>query len=221
MAVMIQVSELHFSTEDGVKVLEDVHLHVEQGELLYLLSPASSGKSLLLGLLGGQVPPQRGQILVHGRNVGRLSPQKRLELRRRIGYLPQGFAPLARTVHENVLFKLRSLGNFREQAEEKAILALEATGLIRQQGVEAAELSSLDRVRLGLALAVCDDPLLLLIDEPLEGLDASERAEACLLIDRLHTGHLTVVTASRGPLPDVVTRGQRIVRLVDGAVSES
>jgi len=216
---MIQLSELHYSTEDGIKVLEHVHLRVEQGELLYVLGPASSGKSLLLGLLGGQVSPQHGQILVYGRNVGRLSERRRLELRQRIGFVPQGFAPLARTVHENVLFKLRSLGNFREQAEEKAILALESTGLIRQQATEAAELSSLDRVRLGLALAVCDDPLLLLVDEPLEGLDAGEAGEACLLIDRLHTGRLTVVAATRGPLPDVA-RGRRIIHLADGVVTE-
>ncbi|MEE8592954.1 MAG: ATP-binding cassette domain-containing protein, partial [Candidatus Bipolaricaulota bacterium] len=62
---MIQVSELHFSTEDGVKVLEDIHLHVEQGELMLILGSAASGKSLLLGLLGAQISPQRGQILVH------------------------------------------------------------------------------------------------------------------------------------------------------------
>ena len=216
---MIQVSELHFVTEDGIKVLEDVHLHVEQGELVYIVGPASSGKSLFLGLLGAHVPPQRGQILVHGRNVVRLSPPKRLELRRRIGFLPQGFVPMARTVHETVLFKLRTLGNYREQAEEKAILALETTGLIRQQGISAAELSNLDRIRLGFALAICDTPWLLLVDEPFEGLDASEAAEVCAVIDRVHTGHLTVVAATRGPLPDTA-RSHRVVTLLDGRVNE-
>jgi len=216
---MIQVSELHFVTEDGIKVLEDVHLHVEQGELVYIVGPASSGKSLFLGLLGAHVPPQRGQILVHGRNVVRLSPPKRLELRRRIGFLPQGFVPMARTVHEALLFKLRTLGNYREQAEEKAILALETTGLIRQQGISAAELSNLDRIRLGLALAICDTPWLLLIDEPFEGLDASEAAEVCAVIERVHTGHLTVVVATRGPLPNTA-RSHRGVTLLDGRVNE-
>ena len=83
---MIQVSELHFSTEDGIKVLEDIHLHVDRGEYVVLLGAASAGKTLLLGLLGALVPPQRGQILVHGRNVARLGRDRALELRRRIGF---------------------------------------------------------------------------------------------------------------------------------------
>jgi len=87
---MIQVSELHYSTDDGIKVLEDVHLHVDRGESIVLLGPPSSGKSLLLGLLAAVIPPQRGQILVHGRNVARLSRLKILELQRRIGFYRRG-----------------------------------------------------------------------------------------------------------------------------------
>ena len=214
---MIQVSELHFSTEDGVKVLDDIHLRVDQGELMLILGPAASGKSLLLGLLGAQIPPQRGQILVHGRNVGRLGPGKILSLQQRIGVYPQGFVPLPRTVHENVTFKLRALGNYREQAQEKVLYALETTGLIRQQGVDALELSSIDRIRLGITLAICHDPLLLLIDEPFEGLAEEEKAEVARLLCRMKTGHLTILVATRGPVPPGLEMFRRI-RLVDGMV---
>jgi len=217
MSIMIQVSELHFSTEDGVKVLEDIHLHVEQGELLMILGSAASGKSLLLGLLGAQIPPQRGQILVHGRNVARLGPGKILTLRQRIGVYPQGFVPLPRTVHENVTFKLLALGNYREQAEEKVLYALETTGLIRQQGVDALDLSSIDRIRLGIALAICHDPLLLLIDDPFEGLAEDEKAEVARLLCRVNTGHLSILVATRGPVPPGLEMFRR-VRLVDGMV---
>ncbi len=214
---MIQVSELHYSTEDGVKVLEDIHLRVDQGELLVILGPAASGKSLLLGLLGAQIPPQQGQILVHGRNVARLSPDKILTLRRRIGVYPQGFVPLPRTVRENVTFKLRALGNYREQAEEKVLYALETTGLIRQQGMDALELSSIDRTRLGISLAICHDPLLLLIDEPFEGLPEEEKAEVARLLGRINTGHLSILIATRGPVPPGLEMSRR-VRLIDGMV---
>ena len=217
---MIQVSELHFSTEDGIKVLDDVHLRVDQGEPTVILGPAGSGKSLLLGLLGAQIPPQRGQILVHGRNVARLGSDKMLALRQRIGVYPQGFVPLPRTVHDNVAFKLRVLGNYREQAEEKVLYALETMGLIRQQGVDALELSSIDRIRLGLALAICHDPLLLLIDEPFEGLAEKEKSEVARLLSRLNTGHLSILVATRGPVPRGLEMFRR-VRLVDGTVSSA
>jgi len=214
---MIQVSELHFSTEDGVKVLEDIHLRVDQGESMVIVGPAACGKSLLLGLLGAQISPQRGQILVHGRNVARLGAAKILSLRQRIGVYPQGFVPLPRTVHENVMFKLRALGNVREQAQENALYALETTGLIRQQGVDALELSSVDRIRLGISLAICHDPLLLLMDEPFEGLAEDEKEEVARLLGRMNKGHLTIVVATRGPVPPGLENVRR-VRLVDGMV---
>ncbi len=214
---MIQVSELHYTTQDGVKILDDVHLRVDQGEVLIVLGAAATGKTLLLGLLSAQIPPQQGQILVHGRNVARLGPDKILTLRRRIGVYPQGFVPLSRTVRENVMFKLRVLGNDREQAEEKVLYALESVGLIRQQGIEARELSSIDRVRLGIALAICHDPLLLLIDEPFEGLADSEKAEVARLLSRLNNGHLSMLLSTRGPIPPGIESSRR-VRVVDGMV---
>jgi len=214
---MIQVSELHFTTDDGVKVLEDVSLHIERGELVYVAGEAAVGKTLLLGLLAAYTPPQQGQILVHGRNIARLSREKALALRRQIGFVPQGFVPLPRTAVENLLFKLRTLGDFREQAEEKALLALETVGLLRQQTAEASSLSAVERLRLGIGIAICNDPLLLLVDNPFDGLAPEDQEQICTLLERISGRGTTVIAAGRRPLPPS-TRRRRVLGLIDGKV---
>ena len=220
MSLIIQVSELHFSSDDGIKVLEDVHLRVDRGEMLFLVGPAAAGKSVLLALLATQIPPQNGQILVHGRNIARLSRKRVFELRRRIGFLPQGFTPLSKTVLENVIFKLRTLGDFQEQAEEKGLAALEQVGLTAKLTLPTAELEPLDRVRLGLALAICNEPLLLLLDEPFEGLEPGDRTTLYSLLKQIHSGGFTVLVATRGPLPTVTEPGYRVIQLFEGRVKE-
>lgn len=217
---MIQVSELSYTSADGIRILDDIHLHVDQGQLAYLVGPASSGKSLLLGLLGAFVPPQRGQILVQGRNVARLSRQRALDLRRRIGILPQGFTPLPRTVLENLLFKLRVMGRSREEAEERALTALEIVGLIRERGTDAVDLPPIERVKLGVALAVCHSPLLVLLDEPYAGLDSDEDEAVGALLSRVRDGRTTIVAATRGPLPRSADGG-RVFVINDGKVSST
>jgi len=219
MSVMIQVSELHFSTDEGIKVLAGVHLRVDQGEMVFLIGPQAAGKSVLLGLLAARIPPQHGQILVHGRNVARLNNRKAADFRRRIGFFPQGFEPLTKTVLENVTFKLRVLGNFREQAEEKALTALEQVGLTAKLATPAPELEPLDRVRLGLAVALCNEPLLLLCDEPFADLSPEEREEIASFFNKLHLRGITALVASRGPLPSSLAE-HRTISLIDGKVVE-
>ncbi len=220
MSVMIQVSELNFTSEDGIKVLDDVHLRVDRGDLVFLVGPAAAGKSVLLGLLGTLIPPQQGQILVHGRNIARLSSKKAFDLRRQIGFLPQGFSPLEKTVMENVTFKLRSLGDFREQAEEKALAALDQVGLTAQLTHPASELAPLDHVRLGIALSICDEPLLLLLDDPVAGLEQDDRNTLYSLLELLNRRGFTILTSLRDA-PANVTTDARIVHLVEGRMSES
>lgn len=220
MSVMIQVSELNFVSEDGIKVLDDVHLRIDRGDLVFLVGPAAAGKSVLLGLLGTLIPPQQGQILVHGRNIARLSSRKAFDLRRQIGFLPQGFSPLQKTVMENVTFKLRSLGDFREQAEEKALAALDQVGLTAQLTHPAGELSPLEYVRLGIALSICDEPLLLLLDDPMSGLDQEDQAALCSLLELLNRRGFTILTSLR-ETPVNISSSARIVHLTEGRVSES
>jgi len=219
MSVIIQLSELSFVTEDGIKVLDDVHLRVNRGDLVFLVGPAAAGKSVLLGLLGTQIEPQHGQILVYGRNIARLSRRKAFDLRRQIGLLPQGFVPLEKTVMENVTFKMRCLGDFREQAEEKALAALEQVGLTAKLAQMATELEPIDRVRLGIALSICDDPLLLLLDDPFVGLSAEDQEQIQELLVQLNGRGFTILATARDAIANAVPSA-RIVQLADGRVEE-
>ena len=219
MSVIIQLSELSFVTDDGIKVLEDVHLRVNRGDFVFVIGPAAAGKSVLLGLLGTQIEPQKGQILVYGRNIARLSRRKAFDLRRQIGLLPQGFVPLAKTVMENVTFKLRCLGDFREQAEEKALVALDQVGLTSKLTQTATELSEVDRVKLGIALSICDDPLLILLDDPFVGLPPDDQEQIQELLVQLNRRGFTIVATTRDSILKA-NPATRMVELVDGRVEE-
>ena len=218
MSVIVQLSELSFVTDDGIKV-EDVHLRVNRGDLVFVVGPAAAGKSVLLGLLGTQIEPQEGQILVHGRNIARLSRRKAFDLRRQIGLLPQGFIPLGKSVMENVTFKLRCLGDFREQAEEKALAALDQVGLTSKLAQMATELDPIDRVRLGIALSICDEPLLLLLDGPMIDLSSEDQESVYSLLEQLNKRGFTIVATARDSLPRSGP-SIRIVELIDGRVEE-
>jgi ABC-type ATPase involved in cell division len=187
--------------------------------MVFLVGPAASGKSVLLGLLGTQIEPQIGQILVYGRNIARLSKKKAFDLRRQIGLLPQGFVPLEKTVMDNITFKMRCLGNFHEQAEEKALAALDQVGLTPKLTQMATELDQMDSARLGIALAVCDEPLLLLVDDPFAGLSAEEQKQLFELLVELNRRGFTILATGRN-LIEGIDWSVRVLELVDGRVEE-
>lgn len=219
MSVIIQVSELHFSTDDGFKVFENVHLHINRGELAFLIGPSHAGKSLLLGLLAAQIPSQQGQILVCGRNVARLHQEKAFALRRKIGFLPQHFTLLPKSAVYNITFKLRALGTSQEQAEEQALAALETVGLIDKLSTPATEFKAIDRLKLAIAISICNEPSLLLCDEPLNGLSPEEKSEAIAILERINGRGLTILVTAKGPLPPIKTP-HRTILIADGRIEE-
>ncbi|MCS6936391.1 MAG: ATP-binding cassette domain-containing protein [Candidatus Bipolaricaulota bacterium] len=220
--MLVQVSELRFTTPQGQTVLEDVHLRVEHGEWVCVVGPPGAGKSLLLKLLVRECEPQRGQILVDDKNITRLRPNRLGELRRRLGIVPQDPTPLQRTVFDALVFKLRVLGFAPDEAEERADNVLKLLQLVSDEDNDRliSELDAPQQKLCFLALAVCHDPVLLLFDEPFEGLSEDGAQRVLDGLTRLYEGKRLAILMATRCLSWAQRSRARLVYLSNGRVQD-
>src|SRR4051812_37453612 len=164
----------HVSKHYGnLRALDRLSLKVEPGCFHALLGPSGSGKTSLLMTIAGFLAPDRGEILVNGRDVVPLPPEKR-----NFGMVFQGYALFPHlSIVDNVSFALRAR---RIGKAERRRRAGHAVDLVRLSGLEDRfphQLSGGQQQRVALARAIAFQPDLLLLDEPLSALDRSLRAE--------------------------------------------
>ncbi len=218
MSVLVQVSELRFVTPEGKTILEDVTLRVDHDELVFVVGPPSSGKSLIFKLLCHELEPQRGQILVDDRNITRLHVSRLPNLRRRLGIVPQEFTLPHRTVLDALLFKLRSLG---WDADESHTRAQEILDIIKlPMDLLATELEPAHQKLFALALAASHNPVLLLVDEPFGGLEYKDAQRVLEGLQAVHERkHVAILTATR-QRSWALRSGARVIYLWKGRTFE-
>lgn len=174
---MLQISHLHAGYGDK-KVLDDITLSVDRGELLVVLGPSGCGKTTLLNLVAGFMTPASGSITLNGKAVAGPGAE------RGVVFQNEGLLPW-RNVLDNVAFGPQLAG--RSRAERQAL----AARMLRRVGLEGAgkraiwQLSGGQRQRVGIARALANDPQLLLLDEPFGALDAFTREQMQTLLLRL------------------------------------
>ncbi|WP_232478444.1 ABC transporter ATP-binding protein [Roseomonas rosulenta] len=162
--------------------VDDVSLDVGQGEFLTLLGPSGSGKTTILMAVAGFVAPTAGSILLDGREITPLPPEKR-----NFGMVFQGYALFPHmSVAENVAFPLRVRGLSRADREAKVRAALDLVQLGAFAERLPKQLSGGQQQRVALARALVFEPNLLLLDEPLSALDKKLRAELQEELKALH-----------------------------------
>ena len=187
------------------KALHDVSVEVPRGSLTALLGPSGSGKSTLLRVIAGLEVPDAGTVLIEGRDVTSVPPQ-----RRGIGFVFQHYAAFKHmTVAENVAFGLRIRRRPRAEVKQRVTELLELVQLSRLGDRYPAQLSGGQRQRMGLARALAVDPKVLLLDEPFGALDARVRKELRVWLRRLHDEtHTTtvIVTHDQEEAMDVADR---------------
>jgi cell division transport system ATP-binding protein len=168
-----------------VRALDGVSFELRPGELTFLVGPTGAGKTSLLKLLSGVVPPTSGELWVDGIALHQGGRRRARALRRRIGIVPQeDLLVPKRTALENVALalELADLHLPRAQARARAEQQLKAAGLTRRARAYPAELSAGERRRLAVARAVVRRPKLVLADEPTGHLDPERSADVVELL---------------------------------------
>ncbi len=194
---MIQLFHVFKTFGADAKALEDITFQVQPGEFVCLVGPSGAGKTTLLRLLYGAERPDRGQILVNGRNMARLSRRRLPDLRRSIGIVFQDFKLLpTKTAFENVAFAQRVLGVPERLIRRRVTRILARVGLSRKQDAFPRQLSGGEQQRVALARALVNEPALILADEPTGNLDDGLAQEIMALFREVNSDGTTVFIAT-------------------------
>lgn len=206
------MSELRIIADDlhkhfgPIRAVDGVSLHVAAGEIYGLVGPDGAGKTTLVRLICGALHPDAGAIRLAGFDMLR-QPERGRE---RLGYLAQRFALYEDlTVDENLRFFAEVRGLPAAQWRTRSREILEFVGLAEFQGRRAGALSGGMKQKLGLAIALINQPQVLLLDEPTTGVDPVTRQDFWrLIIPLLHSGDLAVLIST--PYMDEAMRCTRI-----------
>lgn len=203
----------------GTAALRGVDLAL-QGGVTTILGPNGAGKTSLLRCLATVSRVDTGSLLIDG--LDPIHESDRIEIRRRLGYLPQdaGLTPSARVFDViEYLAVLKDVGRGHPDAERRrrqaVMTVLYQVGLADRIGDRVGDLSGGMRRRLGLAQALLGSPSLLLLDEPSAGLDPDERLRLRSLVAELR--HRTTIIQS-SHLTDEAATSDRVLVMVDGRV---
>ncbi|MBI2846641.1 MAG: heme ABC transporter ATP-binding protein [Chloroflexi bacterium] len=219
--IRLRVQELTFAYDDSQVVLQGISLEVAPGEMVALLGPNGSGKTTLLKIVLGLLRPHGGQVWLDGQPPDSLS---RRRIAQQVAVVPQHFhMPFAFTVQEVVMLgrtpHVTQFMGGESPADRKAVRqALEFTGLTPLASRSFHALSGGERQKVMLALALAQEPRLLLLDEPVAHLDIRHQVETMELVNRLNQEQGLTMIAAMHDLNLAAQYCNRLVMLSHGRI---
>ena len=189
----------------GPLALDDINLHVDDGEFVFLLGHSGAGKSTLLKLLLREELPSEGKVTVLGKDVASLHRHQVPYLRRQMGIIFQDFRLIEnKSVYDNVAFAMRVVGARESEIKERVPYVLELVGLESKMNRHPNEMSGGEQQRLAIARALVNNPSTIIADEPTGNLDPERSFEIMALLQEINNLGTTML---------VVTHDQNLAKL--------
>lgn len=219
---MIQLDHVSKSFSEGIPALNDVTLHISEGEFVFVVGDSGSGKSTLIKLLLKELEPTSGNITINNTNIRGIRRRQIPYFRRNIGCVFQDFRLLKdRNVYDNVAFALRVVSASGRSIRQKVPVMLSMVGLAAKYRSFPRQLSGGEQQRVAIARALVNNPKILLADEPTGNLDNNNAWEIMNLLEEINQRGTTVVVVTHN-LEIVKAMGKRVITIQKGTlVSDS
>ncbi len=218
---MLQFDHVSKRYADAGDALLDVSFYIEQGEMAFLTGHSGAGKSTLLKLIAMMELSSRGQILLDGQNLNKISERQIPYIRRKLVLIFQDNKLLQdRTIFDNVALPLIVSGYRHQEIARRVRAALSKVGLSNKEKKYPMVLSGGEQQRVGIARAVVNKPHLILADEPTGNLDPELSAEVMHLFEQFQQVGVSVLIASHD-IQLLSQMGYRVLTLNHGRLIAS
>lgn len=206
------VTKVYETQNDENVALEDINIHIDEGEFVFILGHSGAGKSTFLKLIQMEEKPTEGKIYINDQDLTTIKRRKVPYLRRQMGAVFQDFRLIpTMTVYENVAFAMRVTNINNKTIKNRVPFALSLVGLEDKMDRLPDELSGGEQQRVAIARALAKNPKLMLCDEPTGALDYNTgKAVLQLLQDCSRKNGMTVV---------IITHNQALTAMADRVVS--
>ena len=215
MLIMSDVSKVYPS---GSMALQDVNVHIEPGEFVFVVGPSGAGKSTFIKMLFREVLPTTGSIFVNGVDILSLTPKEIPFMRRQLGIIFQDYRLLPdRTVYENVAFAMQVIEAPHRKIKRQVMNVLDLVGLRHRANAYPNELSGGEQQRIAIARAIVNDPVFVIADEPTGNLDPETSWDIMEIFKEINAPGTTIVMATHDK--EVVdAMGKRVIAIEKGRI---
>jgi putative ABC transport system ATP-binding protein len=220
MIKISKLSKIYSIGEVETIALDNVSFEIKKGEYVAIMGPSGSGKSTLMHILGILDIPTKGEYLLDGQLVSKLTEDQSAEVRnKKIGFIFQAFNLLPRTTAmQNVMLPMRYANVPKEERFEKAKKYLEMVGLENRLNHTSNQLSGGQQQRVAIARGLAMDPAILLADEPTGNIATAQAEEIMDIFGKLNKEGHTIIMITHEP--DIANHAKRIIHIRDGKIEK-
>ena len=207
---MIDFKNVSKVYDNGTKALNNVNIHIDKGEFVFVVGASGAGKSTFLKLMMREEVPSSGTITIKDYNLGEMKKRKIPYFRRNLGIVFQDFRLIPNmTVYDNVAFAMRVVGAREKDIRKRVPYVINIVGLSQKARNYPNELSGGEQQRVALARALVNNADIIIADEPTGNVDPQMSLEIVELLKRLNETGTTVI---------MVTHAHNLVRMFDNRV---